>query len=130
MNKMASMPHPAEHSSPSRPLSAEEAEDTAETLKALASPPRLRLLTELLNGERTVETLALAADLSVSATSHHLRLLRALRLVHARRAGRHVHYALHDHHLAELLAAVRHHNEHVHPPAPIELPALERESPA
>jgi DNA-binding transcriptional ArsR family regulator len=57
-----------------------------------------------------------------SATSHHLRLLRSLRLVRARRDGRHVRYRLHDHHIADLLAAVRHHNEHVHPPAPLELP--------
>jgi DNA-binding transcriptional ArsR family regulator len=119
------MPHPAEHNAPTRPLGAEEAEDLTETLKALASPGRLRLLTDLLGRERTVEELARAAGLSDSATSHHLRLLRTLRLVRPRRDGRHVRYVLHDHHLAELLAAVRHHHEHVHPPATIELPALQ-----
>jgi DNA-binding transcriptional ArsR family regulator len=117
------MPHPSEHSPVDRPLGAREADELAETLKALASSGRLRVLTELLEGERTVEQLAVAAELSVSATSHHLRLLRALRLVRARRDGRHVLYALHDHHLADLLAAVRHHHEHVHPPAPTPLPA-------
>jgi ArsR family transcriptional regulator, nickel/cobalt-responsive transcriptional repressor len=116
------MPHPSEHGSVRRPLGAEEAGELAETLKALASPARLRVLTELLDGEHTVEHLAAAADLSLSATSHHLRLLRSLRLVRARRDGRNVKYALHDHHLADLLGAVRHHHEHVHPPAPLELP--------
>jgi DNA-binding transcriptional ArsR family regulator len=116
------MPHPAEHASPVRPLGAEEAGELTETLKALGSPGRLRLLTELISGERTVEQLAAAAELSVSATSHHLRLLRALRLVRARRDGRHVAYALHDHHVSDLIAAVRHHHEHVHPPAPVALP--------
>src|SRR3954467_2025547 len=116
------MPHPAEHDAPARVLGADEAEELAETLKALASPGRLRLLTDLLGGPRTVEELAAAAELSVSATSHHLRLLRSLRLVRARRDGRHVRYRLHDHHIADLLAAVRHHHEHVHPPAPDELP--------
>jgi len=124
------MPHPTQHGPPARPLDLTEAEDLAETLKALASSGRLRLLNELLAGERTVEQLARAAELSLSATSHHLRLLRSLRLVRARRAGRHVHYALHDHHLADLLAAVRHHHEHVHPPAPIELPHAARASTA
>jgi DNA-binding transcriptional ArsR family regulator len=113
------MPHPTEHHGAARPLGPDEAEDLAETLKALASPGRLRLLTELVGAERTVEQLAAAAGLSLSATSHHLRLLRSLRLVRARRDGRHVIYALHDHHLADLLAAVRHHHEHVHPPAPL-----------
>src|SRR5215217_5497215 len=116
------MPHPSEHASPRRPLGQRDAEELAETLKALGSPGRLRLLTEMLAGERTVEDLAGAAGLRLSATSHHLRLLRSLRLVHARRDGRHVRYELHDHHVADLLAAVRHHHEHVHPPAPIDLP--------
>ena len=111
------MPHPSEHGAVARPLGGDEAEELARTLKALASAGRLRLLTELVREERTVEQLAAAAELSVSATSHHLRLLRALRLVRARRDGRHVVYTLHDHHLAELPAAVRHHHEHVHPPA-------------
>ena len=116
------MPHQSEHSSPERQLGQRDAEQLAETLKALGSPRRLRLLTEMLGGERTVEDLARAAGLSLSATSHHLRLLRSLRLVHARRDGRHVRYELHDHHVADLLAAVRHHHEHVHPPAATELP--------
>jgi len=117
------MPHPAEHSAPARVLGGDEAEELTETLKALASPGRLRLLTDLLGGPRTVEQLAAAAELSVSATSHHLRLLRSLRLVRARRDGRHVFYALHDHHIGDLLAAVRHHHEHVHPPAAEMLPS-------
>jgi DNA-binding transcriptional ArsR family regulator len=114
------MPRAAEHGSASRPLGAAEAQELAETLKALGSPARLRLLTELVTGERTVERLSAAAGLSLSATSHHLRLLRSLRLVRARRDGRHVYYALHDHHLADLLGAVRHHHEHVHPPTAAE----------
>ena len=117
------MPHPTEHEQPTRSLGALEAEDLAETLKALASPGRLRLLTHLLSDDRTVDELARAAELSLSATSHHLRLLRSLRLVRARRSGRNVSYSLHDHHVADLLAAVRHHHEHLHPPAAVDAPA-------
>ncbi|MDQ3632066.1 MAG: metalloregulator ArsR/SmtB family transcription factor [Actinomycetota bacterium] len=119
------MPHGSEHEAASRVLGAEEAQHLAETLKALASPSRLRTLAELLAGERTVEQLAAACGLSPSATSHNLRILRSLRLVRNRREGRHAYYALHDHHVAELLAAIRHHREHVNPPAPLELPARE-----
>ena len=91
-------------------------------MKALASPSRLRVLAELVGRERTVEQLAAASELSPSATSHNLRILRSLRLVRMRRVGRHAHYALYDHHVPDLLAAVRHHHEHVSPPAPVELP--------
>jgi DNA-binding transcriptional ArsR family regulator len=103
-------------------LGAEEAQELAETLTALASPSRLRVLAELVGCERTVEQLAEASELSPSATSHNLRILRSLRLVRARRAGRHAYYALYDHHVPDLLAAVRHHHEHVNPPALVELP--------
>ena len=122
------MPHPAEHGPASRPLSGFEPEELAETLKALGSPARLRLLVELLDGDRSVEQLALAAELSPSATSHHLRLLRSLRLVRARRDGRNVVYALHDHHIADLLAAARHHHEHLYPPPAVDLPVARADS--
>jgi hypothetical protein len=42
--------------------------------------------------------------------------------VRARRSGRNVFYSLHDHHIGDLLAAIRHHQEHVHPPSAVELP--------
>ena len=66
---------------------------------------------------------ARACELSPSATSHNLRILRSLRLVRTRRAGRYALYALHDHHVPELLAAIRHHHEHVNPPPAAEVPA-------
>jgi DNA-binding transcriptional ArsR family regulator len=124
------VPDPAEHASARRPLEEDEAHELAATLKEIGSPPRLYLLTELLASERTVEELASAAGLSLSGTSHHLRILRDLRLVRGRRDGRHVRYELHDHHVVDLLAAVRHHREHVHPPAPVELPRRRVREPA
>jgi DNA-binding transcriptional ArsR family regulator len=51
--------------------------------------------------------------LAPSSASHQLRLLRQNRLVAVRRAGRHAYYRLHDHHVAELLQAIRHHHEHL-----------------
>ena len=120
------MPHRSEHAVASRPLGAAEAQDITETLKALASPSRLRVLAELLTGEHTVEQLAAACGLSPSATSHNLRILRSLRLVRTHREGRHAYYAMYDHHVPELFAAIRHHHEHVNAPAPVELPAGEK----
>lgn len=115
----------SEHHDAGRPLGEQEASELAETLKALASPSRLRVLYALRSGEKTVEQLAAASGLSQSATSHNLRLLRAIRLVRARRAGRNVFYTLHDHHLPLLLAAIRHHHEHVNPQGANTAEALE-----
>jgi|1186.fasta_scaffold86954_2 DNA-binding transcriptional ArsR family regulator len=107
------MPHPSEHSDAGRPLGADEAQALAEALRAFGSASRLRLLWALSDGERTVEELAGAVAMEQSAVSHQLRLLRQQRLVAVRRDGRHAHYRLFDHHLPELLAALRHHHEHV-----------------
>jgi|SRR5215210_3874186 len=111
------MPRPSEHHDADRLLSADEAERLAEAMRAFGSASRLRILFDLLDGERTVDELAAAAELEHSAASHQLRLLRQLRLVSVRRDGRHAYYRLYSHHLPDLLEAVRHHWEHVSPPA-------------
>lgn len=73
-----------------------------ETFRALGDPTRVRVLDALSHGELCVCDLAALLGLSQSATSHQLRLLRALRLVRARRAGRMVYYALDDRHILTL----------------------------
>ena len=113
------MPHAFEHEPVEAPLDAGEADALAESMRAFGAGSRLRLLWALLGGELTVEQLAERTGLGASAASHQLRLLRQGRLVAVRRAGRHAFYRLHDHHVAELLGALRHHHEHVHPPAPL-----------
>jgi len=74
----------------------------AETFRVLGDPTRVRLLDALSHGELCVCDLATLLGLSESATSHQLRLLRTLRLVRARRAGRMVFYALDDRHIVTL----------------------------
>lgn len=121
------MPHRSEHRAADDPLSPDEAEALAESMRAFGTASRLRLLWAMLAGERTVEELLDATGLAPSAASHQLRLLRQERLVSVRRDGRHAYYRLHDDHVAELLAAIRHHHEHANPPAPVALPRRARE---
>jgi len=75
----------------------------AEFFRALGDTSRVRILTALLPGELNVGALAERTSVSMSAVSHHLRGLRQLRLVRARRDGRHVYYSLDDAHVATLL---------------------------
>jgi DNA-binding transcriptional ArsR family regulator len=109
------VPSPLEHRAADRPLTAAEAESLAESMRAFGTGSRLRLLWAMLAGERTVEQLVELTGLAPSAASHQLRLLRQERLVAVRRAGRHAYYRLHDHHVADLLQAIRYHHEHVEP---------------
>ena len=64
--------------------------------KATSSPARLELLDLLAQGEKTVETLARQAGLSVTNTSNPLRELRTSGLASNRKEGLHVYYRLAD----------------------------------
>lgn len=84
------------------PLCDENARRLAEVFKALGDPTRIRLLHALSHAELTVGDLARLLEMqeSLSAISHHLRLLRSLRIVRDRRDGKQVYYALDDEHIA------------------------------
>ena len=112
------MPHPSEHQPATRSLDSAEAESLAEAMRTFGAASRLRLLWAMLERERTVEELVAVTGLASSAASQQLRILRQARLVTVRRQGRHAYYRLHDDHVADLLAAIRSHYEHVHPPEP------------
>jgi len=77
--------------------------DLADVFGLLADPGRLRLLVALLEGEMCVCDLAAASGQSESSVSHALRLLRAHRVVRARRSGRMSFYSLEDAHVRVLL---------------------------
>lgn len=74
----------------------------AETFKVLGDTTRVRILDALSHAEVPVCDLAAALDLTQSAVSHQLRLLRTARLVKSRRDGQHIYYTLDDHHIVKL----------------------------
>jgi DNA-binding transcriptional ArsR family regulator len=75
----------------------------AETFRVLGDPTRVRILDALAAGELCVCDIASLVRMSESAVSHQLRLLRHMRLVRARRAGRQAFYSVDDDHILELL---------------------------
>jgi len=83
-------------------------EQFARVSKALSAPARLELLDLLVQGERAVDELAAASELSISNTSQHLQVLHGSRLVDSRRAGQRVLYRLAGESVERLLAALRH----------------------
>ncbi len=85
----------------------------ADTMQALATPSRVRILGRLRSGALSVNELAEAVGMEPSAVSHQLRLLRHLGLVVGHREGRHVVYDLHDDHVAHLLDEAISHVEHL-----------------
>lgn len=70
------------------------AKELADIFKILGHPDRVRIIEELRNGEKDVNTLMETLELQGSRVSQHLSLLRAHRVVEERRDGRHHYYHL------------------------------------
>jgi len=94
-------------------VSAGTARSVAETMQALATPSRVRILSRLAAGPCSVGDLASDVAMGQSAVSQQLRVLRHLGLVVGERDGRNVIYALHDDHVRALLTEAVSHAEHV-----------------
>jgi DNA-binding transcriptional ArsR family regulator len=88
------------------------AEQLAQVFRAMADPTRVRIVSALARAELCVGDLAAVLDMSISAVSHQLRLLRELRVVRKRRDGKHVYYALDDEHVGDLFARGLEHVRH------------------
>lgn len=72
------------------------AEEAAELLKALSNPQRLRVMCLLIDGEKTVGEINAEVELSQSALSQHLAVLREGGLVQTRREAQNVFYSVSD----------------------------------
>ena len=71
-----------------------QVEAAAELLKSMANPQRLRVLCLLLEGERSVGQINEQIELSQSALSQHLAVLRESQLVNTRREAQTVYYTV------------------------------------
>jgi DNA-binding transcriptional ArsR family regulator len=86
----------------SRLLDQDSTTALAETFKVLGDITRVRILDALSHAEVPVCDLAELLELTQSAVSHQLRLLRGARLVKSRRDGQHIYYTLDDQHIVKL----------------------------
>ena len=75
--------------------------------RVLAHPTRIRLLEELVQGERTVQDLQAGLSLDQPLVSQHLALLRGRGVVVARREGTQAYYALASPLVADVLRLSR-----------------------
>lgn len=83
-----------------------------ELLRALASPLRIAIVTELGGAARCVHELVDALGVPQPLVSQHLRVLRAAGVVRGARRGREIEYSLTDEHIAHIVAdAVSHSRE-------------------
>jgi DNA-binding transcriptional ArsR family regulator len=90
-------------------LDPDTALQVADTFRALADPSRAQIVYALLRQELCTCDLAVLLGHSESSISQHLRVLRQLRLVKSRRAGKMVFYSLDDGHIRVLLSVALSH---------------------
>ncbi len=83
--------------------------ELAETFKVLSEPTRVRILHALAEEELCVCDISAVVEMSSSAVSHQLRILRTARLVRSRKDGKMVYYSLDDEHVRNLFEeGIRH----------------------
>ena len=76
----------------------------AELFKVFGDPTRIRILYALSIEELCVQEIADKLDMSQSAISHQLRILKQMSLVKFRRDGKTIYYSLADDHVATIMA--------------------------
>jgi DNA-binding transcriptional ArsR family regulator len=84
-------------------LTADQISGLAEMFRLLGEPNRLSIVTSCLDGPLSVGEITSRLGLSQSLVSHHLRLLRAARLLKAARRGKQVFYSIPDCYVWEML---------------------------
>jgi DNA-binding transcriptional ArsR family regulator len=85
--------------------------ELSEVFGILSDVTRLKIVLALTETELCVCDMANYLGLTKAAVSHHLRLLRNLRLVKFRREGKMTYYTLDDHHITSLLKQATEHIE-------------------
>lgn len=85
--------------------------DLAELFKVFGDSTRIRILFVLFEAEVCVCDLAAALNMTQSAISHQLRILKQNKLVKSRREGKSVFYSLADSHVRTIIAQGREHIE-------------------
>ena len=85
--------------------------DLAELFKVFGDSTRIRILFVLFEAEVCVCDLAAVLNMTQSAISHQLRILKQNKLVKSRREGKSIFYSLADNHVRSIIAQGREHIE-------------------
>ncbi len=93
-------------------LAEDEVADMAEIFKVLSDRTRISILQALMQKELCVCDISTALDMSASAVSHQLRVLRNAKLVKNRKEGKNVYYSIDDEHVTALFARALEHVRH------------------
>lgn len=92
-------------------ISEEEIGALAELFKVFGDTTRIRILFALYDDEHSVSDIADALNMTQSAVSHQLKILRNAKLIKSRRDGKQIFYSLADEHVHTIIGVGREHIE-------------------
>ncbi len=78
----------------------------------LSESTRLKVILELIGGEKNVSQISKNLNMSQSAVSHQLRILRQGRIVKFKKAGKNVFYSIDDEHVESIINKAVEHLKH------------------
>ncbi|MEY8662831.1 metalloregulator ArsR/SmtB family transcription factor [Ligilactobacillus faecis] len=87
----------------------EETNASVQIFKAFGNETRYKILSLLFGQKLTVNEIAQTIEMTQSAVSHQLKILRQTGLVSSKRDGQHVYYALADQHIIMIFKQVKEH---------------------
>ena len=85
--------------------------ELAELFKVFGDSTRIRILYDLMQGERNVTEIAEDLVMNQSAISHQLKILKMAKLIKVRREGKTMVYSLADDHVKTIMAMGKEHIE-------------------
>ena len=77
--------------------------DLADLFKVFGDSTRIKILSCLKVSELCVNDIALSLDMTISAVSHQLRVLKTNKLIKSRKQGKEVYYSLDDDHVEKII---------------------------
>ncbi len=83
--------------------------DISDFFKILGDSTRLKILCVLDNNELTVSELSSKLDMTLSAVSHQLKILKSNKIVKFKRIGKNIYYLLDDEHISLLINIAKTH---------------------
>lgn len=78
--------------------------ELADFFKVFGDSTRIKILSVLYNGEMCVQDIADSLDMTQSAVSHQLKILKMSKLIKNRRDGKQIYYSLADDHVSTILS--------------------------
>ena len=93
-------------------ISKELISKAAESFRVVGDETRMKILCTIAGGELCVNDIAAEVEMTKSAVSHQLRLLKSEGLVKSRRDGKNMFYSLDDQHVVDIIDIAFIHIEH------------------